>query len=488
LANYTVNTLNQITQRDYPGTNDVIGVALATNSVTVNGQTAWRKGEYFQALVKSNNTAAAQWEGIKVISGSFTNSGNLHVPKTPEQFSYDADGNLTNDGHWAYVWDAENRLIQMTVNTNVGPQYQLNFAYDPKDRRIQKQVVSNSVALYTNRFLYDGWNLIAELKPNNSPIRTYVWGTDLSGSLQGAGGVGGLLEVSYYGTSTTNCFLAYDGNGNVMNYVNAADGVSVAQLEYDPFLNVIRATGPLANLLPFLGSTKYYDWESGDYYYGYRYYGPSWGGWPNRDPLTDYSFFKNSIRGQSIRQIKQLRAESLMPAYIFVGNNPVGKFDADGRLTITVPPWLLSVGVGVGLGYCIDKFACARWRDLQLGWAESVADANAPDGTTHRGANSPAGGDADLLTHCIAACELTKKPGPCFGPDGALDSLQARETGNDVPTQIDRANNEAGVGVGISVGKNGDCLNGCLDALNKGLLTTIVNGQPAPSSNGGRQR
>jgi hypothetical protein len=61
LANYTVNTLNQITQRDYPGTNDVIGVALATNSVTVNGQTAWRKGEYFWAMVKSNNTASAQW-------------------------------------------------------------------------------------------------------------------------------------------------------------------------------------------------------------------------------------------------------------------------------------------------------------------------------------------------------------------------------------------------------------------------------------------
>jgi len=47
LANYSVNNLNQITARDYPGTNDIVGVAWATNWVRVNGQTAWRKGEYF---------------------------------------------------------------------------------------------------------------------------------------------------------------------------------------------------------------------------------------------------------------------------------------------------------------------------------------------------------------------------------------------------------------------------------------------------------
>jgi YD repeat-containing protein len=46
-----------------------------------------------------------------------TNTGNLYVAQTPEVLSYDADGNLTNDGRWSYVWDAENRLIQMTVNT-----------------------------------------------------------------------------------------------------------------------------------------------------------------------------------------------------------------------------------------------------------------------------------------------------------------------------------------------------------------------------------
>ena len=79
----SVNNLNQITQRDYPGTNDVVGVALATNSVTVNGQTAWRKGEYFRATVVSNNTATAQWEGISVAGGSFARPEIFMYPGHP---------------------------------------------------------------------------------------------------------------------------------------------------------------------------------------------------------------------------------------------------------------------------------------------------------------------------------------------------------------------------------------------------------------------
>ncbi|MDI9382261.1 MAG: hypothetical protein QM845_15530, partial [Verrucomicrobiota bacterium] len=51
--------------------------------------------------------------------------------------------------------------------------------------------------------LYEGWNVVAELDANatNARLRTYVWGLDLSGTRQGAGGVGGLLWVNNYQTS-----------------------------------------------------------------------------------------------------------------------------------------------------------------------------------------------------------------------------------------------------------------------------------------------
>lgn len=70
-----------------------------------------------------------------------------------------------------------------------------------------------------------------------------------------------------------------------MALVNATNGAVTAQYEYDPFLRIIRATGPLSKLMPFLGATKYYDWETGWYYYGYRYLRDGW--WLSRDPIGE---------------------------------------------------------------------------------------------------------------------------------------------------------------------------------------------------------
>jgi len=288
LANYTNNSLNQITGRDVPGYADVLGIALATNSVTVNGQTAYRKGEYFRDELPVANSSVAVWTNITVASpGQTSVTGNKYVPKTAEIFAYDADGNLTTDGRWTYTWDGENRLVKMVVNTNIGPQYQLIFSYDTKGRRIQKFVSTNSVAIYTNRFLYDGWNLVGAVAPNSSLLSSCVWGTDLSGTSQGAGGVAGLLVVSYRGAATTNCFAGYDGNGNVALLADVT-GTSNASYEYGPFGEVIRATGPMAKANPFRFSTKYQDDESDLNYYGYRYYNGSTGRWLSRDPSGEY--------------------------------------------------------------------------------------------------------------------------------------------------------------------------------------------------------
>jgi RHS repeat-associated protein len=54
-----------------------------------------------------------------------------------------------------------------------------------------------------------------------------------------------------------------------------------------PFGEVIRETGSLAKLNPFRFSTKYDDDETGLLYYGYRYYNPSTGRWPSRDPMGE---------------------------------------------------------------------------------------------------------------------------------------------------------------------------------------------------------
>ena len=267
-------------------------------------------------------------------------AGNLYVAQEPEPFQYDLDGNLTSDGHWTYTRDAENRLTSMTVNRgNPGPPYQLSFAYDPKGRRIQKSVINNGVTS-TTTFVYDGWNLIAELGANNSLIRNYVWGSDLSGSAQGAGGVGGLLEVTYYGAATTNAFVAYDGNGNVSALVNAGDGTVLANYDYGPFGEAIRLTGALGKGNPFRFSTKYQDDESDLVYYGYRYYKASTRTWVSRDLVEEdgglniYGF----LAGDPITQADGLGLECVNIVKIKLGNGyeiATGvyfSYDIDGTL------------------------------------------------------------------------------------------------------------------------------------------------------------
>jgi RHS repeat-associated protein len=118
-----------------------------------------------------------------------------------------------------------------------------------------------------------------------------VWGTDLSGSEQGAGGVGGLLMVRNYVTTNNQSathFAAYDGNGNVTGLVDASDGAVSATYEYGPFGELIRSTGGMVSANPFRFSTKFTDNESGLVYYGYRYYNPSAGRWQNRDPIHEF--------------------------------------------------------------------------------------------------------------------------------------------------------------------------------------------------------
>jgi RHS repeat-associated protein len=325
-ASYANNSLNELTSRDVPGYADVMGLTLAANTVSVNGTNAYQRYEYFREQLGTNNSAAPQWMGINVTApGQTTVSGHEFIAKTPEVFAYDADGNLTNDGRWSYYWDGENRLVAMTNNASIpaSGEFALAFSYDYQGRRIQKLVSTNNgswVPSYTDRFLYDGWNPVAILNPAGSLIASMMWGTDLSGSMQGAGGVGGLLAENLAGNGVQ--FAAYDANGNVAALVSASSGTVTANYEYGPFGELIRATGPMAKLNPIRFSTKYQDDETGLLYYGYRYYNPSTGRWPNRDPLLELTFH--------VLNRVDLDEDTDFNIYELLGNDPLSKIDMLG--------------------------------------------------------------------------------------------------------------------------------------------------------------
>ena len=362
---YTANALNQYTQRTVPGSVDVLGAATNLATVTVNLQRTYRKGEYFRANVPTDNSGGPVWLGLTNVaampSGTNnlvrTNLGHLLVPKAAESFTYDLDGNLTSDSLWTNSWNAENRLVSLTNRLTVSTSAwkRVDFSYDAQGRRISKTVsnwVGNGWQLsYSHRFVYDGWNLLAILDGPTSVMQSFLWGLDLSGTPQGAGGVGGLLALNA-GTNQSH-FVAFDGNGNVTALASVTNGAMTARYEYSPFGVLLIADGPMARFNAVRFSTKLHDEETDSLYYGYRDYAAAFGRWPNRDPIEEigganlFGFVANTpINAIDLIGLVERTVRYVGKSFI----NSVGPLGSLGnRVGLPSPPSIISVN-GIDLG------------------------------------------------------------------------------------------------------------------------------------------
>ena len=257
-------------------------------------------------------------------------------------FTYTPDGCLASDGTWTYAYDAEDQLTSVTSSSLTNGAIRVLNTYDYRHRRTSKTVQrlyttiapppsppigveEEWQAIETRTFVYDDWNLIHETiytidgSTTNTTEVQYFWGLDLSDSPHGAGGVGGLLAVSRNGQFY---FPASDNNGNVTKYVDESGNI-VAVYEYDDFGRIISQSGPLSDFFHHRFSTKYYDPETGFYYYGYRFYVPDWHVWLNRDLVKE-----------------DLGSLNL---YLFASNSPVCTIDPLGLIVFNthigkVPP------------------------------------------------------------------------------------------------------------------------------------------------------
>jgi RHS repeat-associated protein len=151
--------------------------------------------------------------------------------------------------------------------------------------------------------------VLQERDGNNNPKVTYTRGNDLSGSRQGAGGIGGLLARSEtINNQQSTAYYHSDGNGNITAMTDSS-GNAVAKYLYDPFGNLLGMWGTLADKNTYRFSSKDYDSRLGLYYYGYRYYIPNFNRWLNRDPIEE---------------------EGGLNLYGYVGNDPVNEIDPLG--------------------------------------------------------------------------------------------------------------------------------------------------------------
>lgn len=308
IQNFNVNELNELSTITRSGTLTVAGMTTsqATN-VTVNLLTAALYGDYAFAkdgfmLADGSNTFTAI---VKDHYGRMdTNSVTVNLPAT-NSYSYDLNGNLLSDGNRAFAYDDENQLIRATV-TNA---WKTEFTYDGKlRRRISKDYTWNGSSwLQTNeiRYVYDGNLVVQERNTNNLPQVTYTRGNDLSGTLQGTGGIGGLLART---ANSSTSFYHSDGNGNIIMLISSSQMI-VAKYLYDSFGNMLAMSGSLADANVYRFSSKEWNPNAGLYYYLYRFYDPNLQRWPNRDPIEE---------------------KGGLDLFEFVGNNSISGIDPHG--------------------------------------------------------------------------------------------------------------------------------------------------------------
>jgi RHS repeat-associated protein len=255
----------------------------------------------------------------------------------PDSAKYDANGNLTNYPNWiSFSYDDENRLT--SVADNVFHNYRSDFVYDGTGRLRQRLdyawgtgtspsgpsplILNHWFVTNTVNYVYDGWRVIQERDVNKTPTVSYTRGLDLSGTLEGAGGIGGLLARSdgySSGNFTSHAFYHADAGGNITCMLDA-NQTMVASYRYDPFGNTISKSGTLADVNTYRFSSKEIHANSGLYYYGFRWYDPNLQRWVNQDPLAEAGF-QNRVHAP---RAKYKVNKNL---YFFVANDPIKEWD-----------------------------------------------------------------------------------------------------------------------------------------------------------------
>jgi RHS repeat-associated protein len=196
--------------------------------------------------------------------------------------------------------------------------------------------------------------VVQERDGNNLALVSYTRGNDLSGSRQGAGGIGGLLARTDHALLSApgalpfaHAYFHSDGNGNVTALVDT-NGFIVARDQYDPYGNLLGIAGPLAEANTYRFSSKEWHANAGLYYYGFRHYEPNLQRWLNRDPIEEFGGFN---------------------LYTVVGNSPIGILDLFGLQQKYQSPWYLRWFVpgqvawdnAVNAWYEGDKSTAASW-------------------------------------------------------------------------------------------------------------------------------
>ena len=251
-----------------------------------------------------------------------------------ETITYDASGNplsYYNGTRWNFTWkNGRNLASASSANGS------LSFEYDSDGLRTKKTVSGEG----THYYFYASGQLLRESYSGNFLDFSY----DANGYP---------YALKYNGTTY---YYITNLQGDVMYMVDGT-GATVASYEYDPFGNILSATGEMAEINPLRYRGYYYDAELEMYYLQSRYYDPMVGRFINADDVALLGLSGTEL-GYNL--------------FAYCENNPINNSDSTGY--VITPANVIGAVIGV-IGGAVIGTAIANYFRL-TGWKKWACTAS----------------------------------------------------------------------------------------------------------------
>lgn len=299
-------------------------LASRLTGITHNGPSGIIEALTYQYDAAGNRTSLTRNNGTAsllpaAVASAAYDAANEQTAFAGATLTYDANGNLTNDGVNTYQWDTRNRLMGRS-GLGITESYQ----YDPLGRRTSKTI--NGV---TSHFLYDGHDITAEL--SGSALSTsYLRSLNIDEMF------GFLRQDGAY-------FSIYDGIGSTLALTNQS-GTPAVRYSYEPFGKTQSSNPSFVNPFQFTGREN--DGTELAYYRA-RYYSPGLQRFISEDP-SEFAGGDTNL-------------------YVYGFNNPLLFTDPSGEIA---PLVLLCLrGAGMSLAADILSGRKPNYTDAALGCA-----------------------------------------------------------------------------------------------------------------------